>query len=161
MPNVLADIATVVTSVLNGAPAGTFALSFTAVRSYADWELPLEGNQGSNLMVDVVPVGKMEAEIEAVGSLKYSPDVDICVRLGLGPDKRVVGGRYDVTLIDPYVELLQSIAEYFAIDRFGGLTSFAWDSSRNNRTTIVYSHLRTHHQFTGIVRIPFTCSVSI
>lgn len=161
MPNVLTDIATVVTDALNGAPAGAFALSFEAVRSYADWELPLEENQGGNLMVDVVPVGKLEGEIETVGSLKYSPDVDIAVRLGLGPERRDANNRFNVAEIDQLVEFVQSIAEYFAIDRFGGLTNFAWDSSRNNRTTIVYSHLRTHHQFTGIVRIPFTCSVSI
>ena len=120
MPNVLADIATIVTDALNSAPDGTFSQSFEAVRSYADWELPLEENQGGTLMVDVVPVGKLDGDIETRGSLSYSPAVDIAVRLGLGPEKRSVNGRFDVAEVDELVAFVQSIAEYFAVDRFGG-----------------------------------------
>ena len=158
MPNVLAGSASMVTEVLN---AAIFSTSFTAERSYADWTLPLEENQGDNLLVDVVPVGKIEGEIETRGSIKYSPDVDIAVRLGLGPERRQANGRFNVAEIDELVSLVHEIAEFFAIDRFGNQNQFAWDSERNVKIDIVYAHLRTNHQFTGIVRLPFICSVLI
>jgi hypothetical protein len=161
MPNVLADCAQAVADALNNAIAGTFSKEFEAVRSYADWELPLEENQGGNLMVDVVPNSQLTTDVETHGSLKYGPAVDVVVRLGLGPERRKASGRFNIEEIDELALFVLEIAQYFAISRFGDSDQFSFDAEVGTKILAAYmpSHLRQNHQFTGIVRIPFRCSV--
>jgi hypothetical protein len=148
-----------VTRALNDAPAGAFGQKFEAVRSYADWELPLEdsGPLDGRVLVDVVPVSTPATEIETRASISYQMQVDIVVRKRLGPENRDAAGRYLLASIDPLVLLVEQINERFTPVRFATPDHVAWDAEAGNRILAAYkpSHLREHHQFTGIVRLGF------
>lgn len=161
MPNVLVDCASAVVDALNDAPDGTFSQEFEAERSYADWDLPLEENQGGKLKVDCVPVPQLQNELESEGALKYGPAVDIAIRLGLRPERRTATGKFKLEEIDALVQFVQEIAEFFAVDRFGDIEQFAWNPNPGTQILAAHSpkHLRDHHQFTGIVRVPFRTTI--
>jgi len=161
MPNVLADCAEAVKAALNDADPWPFSQEFECEWSYADWELPLEENRRKGLLVEAVPVSQLSTDPETQGSLKYGPSIDVVVRVYLGPERRAPDGRYNVEEINQYTQLVQDINSFFSFDRFGDNEVFAWDSETGTKIFAAYkpSHLREHHQFTGIVRVPFRCSV--
>lgn len=156
MPNVLAACAAAVTDALNDATAGTFSQDFAAIRSYADWELPLEESaEADAVFVDVVPVPQLESELETRGSLSYSPAVDVVVRKKLGPEKRDMNGRYALAEIDALVLFVQELAEFFVIDQFA--SGERWKQT-DIRRAFVPHHLYENHQFTGQIRVTFETS---
>lgn len=162
MPNVLADIATLVADALNNAPAGTFSQSFGAVRSYADWELPLEESPTGNeaLRVDVVPVPALESELESRGAISYSPATDIIVRKRLGQDARGVDGKLLLAEVDALVLFVQELAEFFTADQMDAETGARWKQT-DIRRAYVPSHLKERHQFTGQIRVTFDVSTAL
>lgn len=156
MTAVLVSVANAVTDALNGA---SLSQRITAVRSYADWELPLEDSDPSDvLLVDVVPVGmNYGTELASRDTLDYSPAIDVVVRKRLGPDKRQAGGTFTLAEIDELVLFMEEINEYFTAARLATYTEAAWDSEIGTKILAAYipSHLRQHSQFTGRLRIPF------
>jgi len=147
---ILVSTADAVLSVLSD---NKFSQEFEPVRSYADWELPLE--DPDELHVDVVPVGSPDMELETRGSISYTPQVDIVIRKRMAAGQQEPDGTLILPDVDDLVFLVQEIAEYFVVDRFGDLESIAWQ-----RTQILAaykpSHLRQHRQFTGIIRLTFS-----
>lgn len=163
MPDaVLVSVADAVASALNDPDSG-FSQEFEAIRSYADWEDALDDKDSDRLLVDVVPVGILEVELETRGSLIYSPDIDVLVRQRLGPEKRNAGGKFRKEEIDALVYLVQELHEFFCIDRLPDFKDAAWDAEKGTRILAIYkrTHLRQHHQFTGHIRVPFKVSKEI
>jgi len=152
---ILVSTADAVLSVLSD---NKFSQEFEPVRSYADWELPLEDSD--DLHVDVVPVGSPDMELETRGSIGYTPQVDIVIRKRMAAGQQEPDGTVILPDVDDLVFLVQEIAEYFVVDRFGDLESIAWQ-----RTQILAaykpSHLRQHRQFTGIVRLTFSAQTDL
>ena len=75
-----------------------FSQEFEPVRSYADWELPLEDSD--DLHVDVVPVGSPDMELETRGSIGYAPQVDIVIRKRLAAGQQEADGTLILRLRD-------------------------------------------------------------
>jgi hypothetical protein len=146
---ILVSTADAVLSVLSD---NKFSQEFEPVRSYADWELPLE--DAGVLHVDVVPVGSPEIELETGGSIGYMPQVDIVIRKRLATDQQEADGTLVLPEIDDLVYLAQEIAEYFVAGRLAGFEDAAWE-----RTQILAafkpSHLRQYRQFTAVIRVTF------
>lgn len=161
-PAVLVACADAVVRTLNADPEDNFGQQFEAKRSYADWELAFEDDSDDRgrLHVDVVPVSQLPTELETRGSVSYTPSIDVVVRFALGQEFREANGEFTLDQLDALVLFVQRIAEFFTADRFGDAEDFAWDADTGTKIMAAYkpSHLRQHHQFTGIVRIPFTAS---
>jgi hypothetical protein len=142
-------------AVLNALAGASLSQMIEPRRSYADWELPLEGS--SDLQVDVVPVNGPDFELETRHSISYSPQVDIVIRRALGQDEQEEDGSLVLAEIDDLVYLVEQIAEFFVTDRFSEVESIIWQ-----RTQILAaykaSHLRQHRQFTGIIRLTFSAT---
>jgi hypothetical protein len=94
-------------------------------------------------------------ELETRGSIGYAPQVDIVIRKRMAAGQQEADGTLILPDVDDLVFLVQEIAEYFVVDRFGDLESIAWQ-----RTQILAafkpSHLRQHRQFTGVIRLTFS-----
>lgn len=145
-------------AVLTALEDESFSQDFEPKRSYADWDLPLEGSEG--LHVDVVPVNAPDFELESRGSISYAPQVDIVIRKQLSQEEQDVDGGLVVSVIDALVYLVEEIAEFFVTDRFSQIESIIW-----LRTQILAaykaSHLRQYHQFTGIIRLTFSATTDV
>lgn len=155
MPAILVSTAD---AVLNALADHRFSQEFEPVRSYADWELPLE--DGNELHADVVPVGSPEMELETRGSIGYAPQVDIVIRKRLASDQQEVDGTLILPDIDDLVFLVQEIAEYFMADRLVDFTDAAWERTQM-LAAFKPSHLRQYRQFTGIVRLTFKAQTDL
>lgn len=162
MPDaILVSVAAAVTAALNSAQPGTFAQSFVAVRSYADWDLPLLDSDPDQLLVDVVPVPTLDSELATRASVMYSPAVDVIIRQRITPDMRDDGdGRIKNDVLDELVKLPQQVADFFTADRFAAFDDAAWFSTEIRRE-YVPTHLHKHHQYTGIVRLTFKAEAAI
>lgn len=150
MSSILIRVTEAVKDALND---GDFSQEFKAVRSYADWELPLEETiQSDTLFLDVVPVPPVPLDLETRGSLNYQPSVDIIVRRRLGPERREASGRYKIEELDALTTFVEELAEFFVEDELanGG----RW-SGTEIRRAFVPAHLHKNHQFTAIVRVTF------
>lgn len=156
MSSILIRVAEDVKDALN---AGTFGQKFEAIRSYADWELPLEESiEEGKVFVDVVPVPPVPVDIETRGSLNYQPAVDIIVRRRMGPERRDASGKYSLAELDPLTDFIEELAEFFVEDELanGG----RWNATEIRRA-FVPAHLHGKHQFTGIVRVTFDAEKSL
>lgn len=150
--DVLEKVATGVTSALVG---GTFSQTFTAVRSYADWELPLDDAAADTLRVDVVPVNNPETELQSRGQVNYKAAADIVVRKKLNvPEQDPSTGRITIGQIDALVALVLEIHQFFLAARLASYDSAVWDKTEI-RAAYIPKHLRQHRQYTGIVRVTF------
>ena len=153
--DVLEKVATGVTSALAG---GSFSQTFTAERSYADWELPLDDAAADALRVDVVPVNNPETDLETRGQVNYKAAADIVVRKKLNvPEQDPSTGRIAIGQIDALVALVLEIHQFFLAARLANYDSAVWDKTEI-RAAYVPKHLRQHRQFTGIVRVTFDVS---
>ena len=123
-------------------------------RSYADWELALDG--GDALHIDVVAVTtEQKIELSSRGTNRFLVPVDIAVRKRLGPDKQDDDtGRIKVDEVDALCLLVEEIHELFAPHR---LTDFDTGIWQENKILVcpLLAHLKTMRQFTGIVRVTF------
>src|SRR5688572_23996320 len=154
MAAVLVETAEAVAEALNDAAAGTFNEEFEAVRSYADWDLPLEKSSplDGRVLVDVVPVPPVETELETRGYIGYKPAIDIIVRKRLNPDQRDPNGRFLLAEIDALVLFVESLTQFFTETT---LSNNARWSETEIRRFYVPAHLHKEHQFTGMVRVTF------
>ena len=145
-------------AVLNALADHRFSQEFEPVRSYADWELPLEDQD--ELHVDVVPVGSPEMELETRGSIDYSPQVDIVIRKRLASDQQEADGTLILPEVDDLVLLVQELAEYFMADRLAEFEGAAWERTQM-LAAFKPSHLRQYRQFTGIIRLTFKAQTDL
>jgi hypothetical protein len=150
----LVQVADDVTTALNEAAEGTFSREFSAERSYADWELPLEdsGSTDDRVLVDVTPVPPLPTELLTRGHIAYEPAVDVIIRVHLGPERRQANGKFELRELDELVLFTQQIAEFFTV---GTLTCGARWKETEIRRAFVPKHLHDNHQFTSIVRVTF------
>lgn len=163
VPILLADA---VTAVINTAEAAsTFGISFTARRSYPDWDLAYEDLVAT--AVDVVFVSGQASggeliELDSADSLNYEPSVDVCVRHRFGPsDREANTGRLLNASVDPLVKLIEQLHEVLAAGRDTELTigtgiEANWIDS-NVRTYVNQRRLR-EGMFEGVVRVNFNVS---
>lgn len=163
IPTLLADA---VTTVINTAEAAnTFGISFTARRSYPDWDLSYEDL--TSTQVDVVFVsgqgsGGEEIGLDAVDSLSCEPSVDVCVRHRFGPsDREANTGRLLNASVDPLVKLIEQLQEVLAAGRDTELTigtgiEANWIDA-NVRAYVNQRRLR-EGMFEGVVRVNFNVS---
>ncbi len=164
IPILLADA---LTTVINTAQAADElgALSFTAVRSYPDWDDDFKDLK--SLEVDVVPVTSAGdlVELDSSGTINTEPAVDVCIRKRFEPGDRTTSGAKDgrlrKTAIDPLVLLVEKIHELFSGDRatavtLSGSTVANWVDA-TVRTYCDYKRLR-EGCFLGVVRVRFNVS---
>jgi len=151
-------IAKAVTAALN---AGAFSKTFTAARSYADWDEELADDDG-DLHVDVV-VSQTGAEDQLAtrGSAALSTPIDIGVRKKLGTTEQDEStGRIETSEVDDLQKLVEELRVFFLGSALTGYTGAKWKSS-NPRLTFNRRHLREHRQFTAIIRVVFDSRVLI
>lgn len=148
---VIVDIAEKIKDALN---AGTFSVTFTAERSYAQWEEQLEDLD--TLRVDVVPLQAGPAtNIETRSEVEYLAEIDIGVRKRFGrSEQEAETGRVDSTEIDDLVLLVQEIAEFFTTDRLTDTNTGIWQTTEIKQSWS-RKHLREMRQFFGFVRLTF------
>lgn len=161
VPILLADA---VTTVINTAEAaGTFAVDFTARRSYPDWDDDFADLK--SLAVDVVFVSSdgsgALAELDSFGSLETTPAVDIAVRKRFEPSDRESDGRLKNSSVDPLAKLVEQLHEVFAGGRLESLAlsqtiEANWVDS-SVRTHCDYGKLRQGY-FLGVVRVRWNVS---
>lgn len=164
IPILLADA---ITAVINTAQAaedyGT--LSFTARRSYPDWDDDFKGLE--QLAVDVVFVssagsGGALAELDSEATIQTEPAVDISVRYRFEPwDKNTSSGRLENASVDALVTLVEQIYETLAGDRAQAITLATglhanWVDT-SVRTYCDYGRLR-QGVFLGVVRVRYDVS---
>lgn len=156
MTALIITAADAVTSAINQAAtdgAWSIGSSFTAVRTYADWDEELKGETG--LLVDVVPVFDPATDLETRGQMVYMIDVDVGVRKCFGVSEQDSGTqRITVAKVDELVLFIEQINDHFAADRFAAVADLAWKGTEI-RACYNREHLRTLRQFTGIVRLTF------
>ncbi len=151
MPNVVESVAAAVLAEVLG---GTWSLPFESDWSYADWELPLE--EVADLRLDVAPSPELPVELDNQSSLSSQVGIDLVLRQRFGGqdlDQEIMG-RVKRDLVSARVALLLELNAHFTKDRFEQFEAAAWVATRI-KTLYVPVHLRTRHQFTGIVRLTF------
>lgn len=154
---VLVDVADALVWELKTKP---FFLAFTCERSYADWELPLEEGDDA-LRLDVVPVGTMPADLDTREGSEYRPACDVVVRKRMLPEDYVPETkRLSLAKVDELVRLVEDIHDFLCAERLSKLPEGVWQESK---ILAAYkpSHLRQHHQFTGIVRVTYAIDKSL
>jgi hypothetical protein len=164
VPILLADaLTTVVNTAQQASQLGT--LSFTAVRSYPDWDDDFKDLKA--LEVDVIPVTSAGdlVDLDTVGTINTESAVDICVRKRFEPGDRTTSGAKDgrlkKTAVDPLVRLVEQIHELFSGDRdtavtlSGSIVANWMDATV--RTYCVYKRLR-EGVFLGVVRVRYDVS---
>jgi len=164
VPILLADA---LTTVINTAQAASQlgSQSFTAVRSYPDWDDDFKDLKA--LEVDVIPVTSAGdlVELDTERTINSDPAVDIVVRKRFEPgDKETSGakaGRLKKTSVDPLVRLVEQIHELLSEDRFtavalsGGYHANWLEATV--RTYCDYARLR-QGVFLGVVRVRYNVS---
>lgn len=149
MASPMIDAAKAVLDELNG---NAWSESFTAERSYADWDLDLED---FTLHVDVVlAAAAVEIELsDREGSLDYVVPIQVVIRKRFGVDDRT-NGKLNVTEIDSLVQLFDDIFDFFTVDRFSGYPAIIWKETRVI-TASERRSLRENSQYTGVIELRF------
>ena len=149
-------VAQAVTDELNN---GTWSKDFTAVRSYADWDVALEGT-ACNLICDVVPVTYEDANLEDRGAVLWVCPVDVVFRRLMSDHVDKKTGRLNVAAVDDYVAFNREIYLHFMrstrIQEEFKRTSQEWVSAYGRVGEALDSLLRTHHQWTGVFRLTYS-----
>ena len=155
---VLIEIAKAVAAELqSGSDAGSFARTFDAERSYADFAMEL--TELDMLKVDVVPVTYRVIQ-ESQGSMNYECDVDVGIRKRFSDSENGNDGRVLLDEVDQLVLLYQQVERYFEPTsssngrRLSTVTDAAWQKTEL-RAVYVPVDFFTARQYTGIVRFTF------
>jgi hypothetical protein len=165
MPAALVATAVAATAML---AAASLSQPIVPVRSYAEWDLELKGmdpiadRDADKLFVDVVAHETLQlVELATRGSIKFTVPIDIAVRRKFGQDKRDPGtGRVLVEEVDALMLLTEEIYLAFMPQHLTDFPAGVWQST-DLLGTPVKDHLRTLHQFTGIVRVTFRVDVAL
>jgi hypothetical protein len=140
--SLIADIAQAVVGELNGAPPGTFALAFTAARSYRP-EFDLAALK--TLRVCVVPKA---IAIASLGRSANQHDVAIDVAV----QKKVDAG--DTSALDGLMTLVEQIADYLRLRRLVSFPAACWVKT-DNQPVYSMEHLEQHQVFTSVLTLTF------
>ena len=165
MASVLVQTADAVVAVLNDSAHG-FTQPFTAERSYAEWDLPLDDSvEPGRLYCDVVPRQGMTCEPESRGYLRYRPSVAIVFRKKFKlEDARTDNGRLILSAVDELIALLEQVNEVLAGELLADFTvageTAHWDQSETEQI-YMQEHIRKHNQFTGVLIVPYTSSKAV
>lgn len=157
MASVLIETAEAVLAELDDPTDHTWSLTFSAARSYADWDLPLEDDrQRGELFCDVVPVGRLVTDLETRGgSVAYEPAIDIVFRKKFEPaDAEADDGRLTKAAVDELVALVEEVNEHFTPTALTSTDAATWKSTEIV-AAVMHKHLREFNQFTGIIRLTF------
>lgn len=132
-------VADAVTAELNG---HTFSLPFTAVRLY---QPQYELQEMKALHVTVVPREILIAPLDR-SRCEHDVQVDIAVQ------KKYTSGANDE--IDPLMDLVQEIADFFQQRRLANLPEAIWIETKN---APVYApeHMQQFRQFTSVLSLTF------
>lgn len=161
MADPLIEVAKAIVDDLNADPGGNFGTGFTAVRSYAEWEIALR--DVGELKVDVVPVAYLLNEMaDRNGTLLYQVAVHIGVRKRLRRDSDTT--RFDLAEVDDLVQLTRRLSDWFASDsgrphELAAYPQAMWiaEGVKNNRSEILQTcdkkMLRTGGQYTGVIQV--------
>lgn len=130
--------------------------SFEAVRSYADWQHPLEDDR---LQVDVVPGGIISVQLETRSEITYRVAVDIGVRQRLGQlYQEDDSGRVATARIDQLVLLAEQLHELLIVNRLDDLVG---EGQNEYRASYDAEQLRQMRQFVSVVRVAFDLTKDI
>lgn len=112
-------IADAVATQLNvGAADDAFGVNdWTAAHRYPDWDDKFSDLSEDTPSVDVVFRANVDAPLDDQNSLDYMVDIDVAIRRRFAPSDRDVNGRLNNSAIDPLVNLLVEIHEYFVSRR--------------------------------------------
>lgn len=137
MASRIVRVADAVTAELNG---HTFSLPFTAVRLY---QPQYELQEMKALHVTVVPRGILITPLDRA-KCEHDVQIDIAVQ------KKFTSGANDE--IDPLMDLVQEIADFFKQRRLTNLPEAIWIETRN---VPVYApeHMHELRQFTSVLTI--------
>ena len=156
MSDVLIDVADALTAELN---AHTFTPAFTAERTYADWELPLAEGTPDTLRGDVVPASDPSFELDGRGFVVYTVPAVIIIRkkFPAASIQQVTGfnaTRVKLAEVDALVGLVEDLSEWLAERPLAAFTEASWIETKI-QAAIIHAHLRTNHQYTGIIRTTY------
>jgi len=162
-------LANAVTTAINAAVTDGYfgSQSFTAKRSYPDWDDDFK--ELKELSVDVVFVstngtsGEL-AELDSYSSVETEPAIDIAIRKRFEPCDREANGRLKNAAVDPLVKLAEQLHELFAADRYESLELAAgieanWIDA-SVRTHCDYRKLREGY-FLAVVRVRWNVSKEV
>lgn len=140
--SLITTIADAVVTELNGAPAGTFAQAFTAVRHYRP---QFDLAELKTLRVSVVPKG-----IGITGLMRNANQHDVSIDVAV--QKKVTAG--DGAELDGLMLLSEQIADFFRLRRLSALPEALWTKTDN---VPVYSpeHLEQKQVFTSVLTLTF------
>jgi hypothetical protein len=135
-----------VLAVLNGAPAGTFGLAFTAESA----DLPLHDlAELATLKVLVVPSGT-DSEIETRSTSRHEITVDVAVQKHLA-QADAAGEKAEIRTLR---NLVEAIGDFLERGRLGNPAFAAWLKTQNQP---IYSpdHLREMRVFTSVLHVTY------
>ena len=149
-------VAQAVTDELNNQ---TWSKPFTAVRSYAEWDIALDESQRNvgTLYCDVVPVTYEAADLEDRGTVLWQNPVDVVFR-------QLLHKQRDNATIDSLVAFNREVYLHFMqaqrIDSNGYFkrTSQQWITAYGRVDSVTESVLRLQNQWTGVFRLTYGAS---
>jgi hypothetical protein len=137
--SMVVDVAQAVTEELNG---GSFSQGFTAERHYQPvFELP----DMKTLHVTVVPRAITIATLDR-GRCQHDVQIDVAVQKKFGSDAPVE--------IDPLMDLVQEIADFFRQRRLAGCPTAVWVKTEN-APLYAQEHMNEMRQFTSVLTFSF------
>lgn len=156
----IVDIADAIVTDLNDDPATNFGISFTAVRSEAEWDDALESE--GDPQVDVVPAGhprfslaERPADPADPADVRVDHQVEIQVilrqRFRKGSDKKLPQSSIDTLRL-----ATQKIAKRYL--GWSPTSTATWVPTAGDKPIEadgVRAHFRQHHQYTGIVKLTY------
>lgn len=154
MSEPLIDVAEAVVVDLNLAPLSNFGFAFTALLSYAEWDLELTDN---TLHVDVVPVGYMTSELaDRSGQVEHAVAVHIAVRKRL--KRATLTKRFVPADVKALITATRKINDFFVLRELTTMASAIWVQVPGEspiESAYDRDHLRLNSQFTGIVKVAY------
>ena len=152
-------VAQAVTDELN---SRTWSKKFTAIRSYAEWDIALdqEKSECGKLFCDVVPVTYESADLESRGAVTYLCPVDVVFR-------QLLHTTRDNATIDSLIAFNREVYTHFMkptrIDTDGKFVrqSQAWVTAYGRVDNVTESVLRLQNQWTGVFRLTYAGSDTI
>ncbi len=157
MASAMIEVAKAIVTELNADPVTNFGHSFTAERSYGEWNRKLE-DVGA-LKVDVVDAGYVSSEVWDRGdgvtpNMRHVVAVQIAIRQRFSPTSQ----KMLVADIDPLKTLCEEIHDFFVFNELTGFTQATWVPTAGDKPIEVsgaVEDMKEHHQFSGVVRLHF------
>jgi hypothetical protein len=144
MGTMMIDISDAVVAELNGAPAGTFAQTFTAVRHYRP---QFDLAELKTLQVSVVPKA-----IAITGLMRSANQHDVSVDVAV--QKKVTPPPEGAAELDGLMTLVEQIGDYLRLRRLTALPGALWTKT-DNVPVYAPEHLEQKQVFTSVLTFTF------